>query len=498
MVPFLMCTSLHGRVWESKEESYLVPDEQHHFKKDCADSSLQGIPSREVQPKSDFIAAGIHDDASFAFWKDTLQASSWVLTLLQMGYAIPFMSLPGPYRERNNKSARDNMEVVRSLMQEMVAQKVVRIVKGPSHCVSPIGLVSKLQENGSIKHRLIWDGSRHINQHLEVQHVRLSHLEKALEMTLPNDFQVVFDLSSAYYHIRIHPDHTKFLGAAFEDEFGNEIFVEYQVLPFGLASAVHAITKVFKPILAYLNGQGIRSSIFIDDGRILAQSAEAAERARQLVYDVVTKAGWAIAYQKSDGPGQASQRKRYLGFEIDTKVMNVYAPKQKLEELEQQLGVLLASPVVRIKKLASLLGKIVAMESSHAALARISTRSGFEILATHTETFGWRGQAVVTSEMRQELEFFLKFIRKGNGAPIRTKQTSIRLETILPNPVAVAHDIPNHTAGSQILVSDASGFKAYAYGLDNPERCEAQFRFTAEQCKLSSTARELLALLYTI
>lgn len=448
-------------------------------------------------PFRPFMAGGIHDAEVRNFWEKDLKASSWVLELLRTGYVIPFKTIPPKYAEKNNKSARDNQKIVADIMEDMIAKGIVKVVSKVPHCVSPLGLVSKTQNDGTLKHRLIWDGSRHVNQHLDVPHVRLAHLERALDMTRQGDFQVVYDLTSAYYHIRIHAEQTQFLGAKFHD--GNkEVWVEYQMLPFGLATAVHAITKVFKPVMGFLSSKGIRSSIFIDDGRILASSAPLAEEARKTVYEMLAAAGWALAKEKSDGPDSASQIKSYLGFQINTKEMKVFASPDKLSSVRKAIHDILAKKAIPAKMLASILGKIIALEPSHAMLARVSTRTGYECLAKHTEMMGWKGCIVPPPELQQELELFLTFMETSNGAFIRTGMTSFRLETILKNPIAIKYDIPNHLEASSVLVSDSSGVKAYVYGLNLPQEFTMEMSFSEDQKRLSSTGRELLALLFTL
>jgi hypothetical protein len=46
--------------------------------------------------------------------------------------------------------------------------------------------------------------------------------------------------------------------------------------PFGISSAVHIITKVWKPLTRYLNKMGINNTIYIDDGQIIAKTKEEA------------------------------------------------------------------------------------------------------------------------------------------------------------------------------------------------------------------------------
>ncbi len=451
-------------------------------------------------PFNEFKAGSIHDGKVFKFWKDELKAANWVLDTLIEGYKIPFLSRPGVYTERNNLSAREQPDIVRIQMKEMIQKKVVKVVRDQPTCINPLGLVSKVQDDGSFKHRLVWDGSRHVNNHLMPQHVRLSHLDKALELTLKGDFQSTFDLSSAYYHIKIHPSQTTFLGSAYEEEDGSVVYVEYQVLPFGLASAVHAITKIMKPIVSYITALNIRFSIYIDDGRITANSEEEIEKARVAVYNAVTKAGWAIAVEKSDAFKDWSKRKRYLGFDIDSEQMKVYAPLKKIEKIEEEFGNVAQLRFIPVKRLASLLGKILSLEPSHGMLVRVATRAAYDVLSNHTDNYGWKGYVLLTDSARIELEFCLRHLRSANGSLIKTSLTEVRLETLIDNPVTTRDRIPNHPKGEMFLVSDASQVKAFAYNLSsgNNHSTEVDVLFTWQQQNMSSTARELLALLFTL
>ncbi len=465
----------------------------------CERNEEEALVEEQIQEEvqiNEFQAGSIHEEKFFQFWKDTLKASQWVLDLLQVGYIIPFKTIPGPYMEKNNQVARENMQVVRSIMADMIAKKVVKVVQKKPHCVSPLGLVTK--KNGDGKWRLVWDGSRHVNNHLESCKVRLSHLNKALEMTRKGDLQIIFDLTSAYYHVKVHPEQTQFLGAAFEDEQGQVVWVEYQCLPFGLSTAVHAITKVFKPILAHLHEKAIRASIFIDDGRVLADNEEEAERIRIVVYNVIAQAGWAIAKNKSDAKNQAARKKRYLGFDIDTANMQVQVSTEKLKQLESMMDQVLQTQSVNVKVLASLLGKVVSLEPSHAMLTRVSTRAGYELLAMHTEKYGWKGSLVQSPDFKRELTFFKDNMWSGNGACIKNSMTAIRLETILPQPIAMSSWIPNHERSAQMLVSDASQFKAFAYGIADLQGFQLEMKFDQGQEHQSSTARELWALLFSL
>jgi hypothetical protein len=171
---------------------------------------------------------------------------------------------------------------------------------------------------------LCWDGSRHINLLLKKEKVNLSHFHRALEVLLPGDFQLKYDLTSAFHHIKIHPDHVKYLGASYIDQEGEKAYIVFTHLPFGVASAVHCITKIMKPIVAHLADQGIRHTIFLDDGKVNGATEEEAIKNFQYTINCLVQAGWQISEGKSDKPKDASQNKEYLGFKIDTKQMRVF------------------------------------------------------------------------------------------------------------------------------------------------------------------------------
>jgi hypothetical protein len=97
------------------------------------------------------------------------------------------------------------------------------------------------------------------------------------------------------------------------------------------------MTKILKPVNAYIHGRGIRHSIYLDDGRITAASKIQAEENRITVYETLRKAGWILENKKSDQEGDASQLKEYLGFLIDTINMTVRLTDAKKQQILKQV-----------------------------------------------------------------------------------------------------------------------------------------------------------------
>jgi hypothetical protein len=216
------------------------------------DDSKSGVTMQNT-----FEPRGIHHSETQDFWRHELKAGDWVMDVIDRGYVIPLNDLPSNYEEENNGLARKNMEFVRKMVRELREKGVVKFVDKKTKCVSPLAVAEQERPCGKRKLRLCLDASRCINHLLQRQKVALSHLNKALEMTKEGDFQVKYDLTSAYHHINISDSQTGYLGAAFTKEDGSKQYFVFLYLPFGLGSAVHCMAKLFKPLNAYLHSLGI-------------------------------------------------------------------------------------------------------------------------------------------------------------------------------------------------------------------------------------------------
>jgi len=230
---------------------------------------------------SGFVPGRIHEKREF--WQ-SLNPSSWIIRVLEYGYHIPFEYQPGKYFEVNNKSAREDPEFVESQIKEWLQLGIIA-PKEEAWCINPLSVAFRI-DGDSIKKRLVIDLSRHVNKGCKKERVKLAHLMKALEITEKGDWQAVLDLEKAYFHVKIAEEHIKFLGFKHSVDGREQIFA-FKFLPFGLASAVHCITKLFKPIVAKLHSKGIRYSQYIDDGRVVAPSKEKCQNHLRAVYDLL-------------------------------------------------------------------------------------------------------------------------------------------------------------------------------------------------------------------
>jgi hypothetical protein len=458
----------------------------------------------DAATKQVFQPGGIHKPEAVEFWRSELQANQWVLDVLEKGYVIPFEKAPAEYDEDNNLSAKKQMEFVRQSVMDLKSAGIVKFVDEKPWCVSPLTVSEKLESDGTKKLRLCWDGSRCVNLCLKEQKVTLAHLQRALELTEKDDYQVTYDLKSAYHHIQIHDLQTKFLGAAFLTEDGRRQYFIFLYLPFGLASAVHCITKLMKPINSYLHASSIRHSIFIDDGRILSKGQEKAEEDRKFVYDVLTKAGWTIEQKKSDSAGDASQEKCYLGFVINTVSLTVRLKTDKKEAIKQSVLKTLDfdNQKIQIRELAKTLGKMVSCEPALGQMPLMAARAAYIQLDQVTEIYGWNGTLVMNHDTKNSLRFFVENVDRFDDTPIRSAAREISVLSIIgpPSNFLKTSYVTNHlrTNCEEIWASDSSGFATCAYSIKADKDVYYRGTFSDEEKGFSSGHRELLAVKKTL
>ena len=222
---------------------------------------------------------------------DSLSPGKWVASVLAKGYRIPVPQDLGPYRERNNASARQHLDFVRDQTDKLIIRGVVRRVDKQPLCVNPLTVASR-EVNGKTKLRMCLDLSRHVNVHLKKDPCKLDTFRSSLALLQSGDYQAVYDLASAYHHIRIAPEHQDMLGFAVpsaEDEAVEHYYV-YQRMPFGLATAGQVLTRMLKPLRAEIASRGIRHSIYMDDGHVMAATPVKAAEDLAQVYEVIRQA----------------------------------------------------------------------------------------------------------------------------------------------------------------------------------------------------------------
>jgi hypothetical protein len=76
-------------------------------------------------------------------------------------------------------------------------------------------------------------------------------------------------------------------------------YYQFTVLVYGFKSAVQVVTRLILPLKALIHRLGIRFSIYVDDGRVLGQTAVKTEQKSKVVLEIFQLAGWTIQREKT-------------------------------------------------------------------------------------------------------------------------------------------------------------------------------------------------------
>ena len=360
---------------EQRRQPGKVEERQEQKKEGWQEPGEQG--EELIAERSKTKPGDVHEDWFREFW-ESLKPGSWVLSVLEKGYEIPFKGeSPGPYEEANNASAKKHLDFVREQVRKLEQRGVVRWQESKPICTNPLTVATKVIEGGKLKQRLCLDLSRHVNPMVKHEVSKLSTFKTALSLILPGDFQGVYDLASAYHHIRMGAQTTQYLGFNVPDQEGKEHFYVFCRLPFGLCTAGQVLDRVLKPVCAHIAAHGIRHSIYIDDGHVSAETKEGARAALEVVYRALERTGFKLATDKSDTGFTVAQTKEYLGFCIDAQKMQVYAPKRKMDQIKEMIATELKMEREgqwrKVKGLALLAGKVIAIEPAIGPAAQLLT-----------------------------------------------------------------------------------------------------------------------------
>ena len=188
------------------------------------------------------------------------------------GLVVNLTSEPKPFEERNNKGAILHLDILRETVDEWVSSGFVKKLNQKPCYVNPMQVVR--QENAvtkEVKFRPVIDMSRVINKLVTCEKTKLDDLSVVETLLLKDDFMTSFDLENMYLHARLHPDSVKYFRFCIPDIQGNPVYYQFLVMCFGYKRAVKVVTRLTKPLKAWIHDQGIRASLYMDNNLTMGQ-----------------------------------------------------------------------------------------------------------------------------------------------------------------------------------------------------------------------------------
>lgn len=198
---------------------------------------------------------------------------------------------------------------------------------------------------------------RRLNQFLIFRHFKMENINTLRHLIVKGDWMANLDLKDAYLTVPVYEDHQKYLQFLWEGKI-----YQFVCLPFGLASAPWAFTKLLKPVVAFLRSLVCRLVIYLDDLILLDQCRINLVQTLLFVKRLLRVLGFVIKDLKSSqSPLQIME---YLGLLVDSVDLKIFLPEKKMETIRMKCSDALARPCLPLRDLASLLGNFNWAESA--------------------------------------------------------------------------------------------------------------------------------------
>ena len=398
-------------------------------------------------------------------WREWV-ANPLVLSWVEDGFPLRWEKddPPPAHFGRNHPSAEQHAAFVDQAIADLLAAKSICKVSRKPHMVCPLGVV----ERGP-KLRLIWDG-RPVNEHLCIPKFQYEDLRVVPGFLLPNDWTYTLDYSSGYHHINVHPDYWDYLGFCWRGKF--YVFTQ---LPFGLASACWAFTKVTREVMRGFRRLGWRCSSYLDDQIHADQDPDRLVRRRAAVLQRLEGLGFVVNREKSL-LGPPSQCVRYLGMLVDTKRGVFEVPADKRERVLAAIDSALSARRSSARELASVKGQLVSMSWAFGPWSRLKTRGLGELIETRRS---WSTHLALSEDARDELTFWRTCFDRFNGTRPLWKATQV---------YSIIHA---DAAGRSPLSNGGWG----AWTVLDQQMAVARGPWDSNRSRLGSTPQELQAIL---
>ena len=356
---------------------------------------------------------------SASFWKDTLNASQFIFSIITSGYKLPFIRWPSPVFLENYRMSENERLFVAEAIQELVDNGCTVKVDSPPLVSSPLQVVAR--DGG--KRRLVID-LRYVNQYLHKFKFKYEGLDVAAQLLEDCSWMTTFDLKSGYHHIDIHPVYQQYLGFSWKKD-GERCYYVFKVLPFGLATACYVFTKVLRPLVNRWRSKGVKMVLYIDDGICVAESRELALRHTLLIEDDLLRAGFVLNGKKSHLSPASSGR--WLGVDLDL-VQGVFSIPfflvERIEKLKDTIARLLSSGLASARTLAKVTGQVLSMSIAVGPVTRLRTRALYEMI--NSRLF-WNQLVQITEDAREELLFWLCSAEVLNGRSFCWRPSATRV-----------------------------------------------------------------------
>jgi len=359
------------------------------------------------------------------FWLYAMQSTGLVcsitLSIIRYGYRLPWNELgpAPPVHQPNHTSTLEHAAFITESVETGLRLGTWREVdKSALRCIMPLGVAIHTR---TAKKRLIFD-CRHLNRHLHTTKFKMESLHtEGRSLFQRGWFGGTIDLTSAYYHIEMHPSAHEYLGFEWQGRY-----YHYTVLPFGISTAPYIFTLVMKTPVAYMRSLGLRFIQYLDDlpfaGPTAAQSM--ADGAR--IISTLRSFGWLVHLAKCCGIEIALQVVEALGSIIDMLDGLYRTPHARIARVLALAHSLLETQQPLVKVVAQAKGLLGSMWLGMGEHSRIRTRALDKVIDSRLRPGDdpaarstWRRRVNLSAQARDELTWWVANLERLDGRPIQ-------------------------------------------------------------------------------
>ena len=201
--------------------------------------------------------------------------------------------------------------------------------------------------------RPVIDLSR-LNRHVITPHFKMETLDSVRLSLRRNDWAISLDLSDAYFHIPIHRKSRRYLRFHFMGKT-----YQFRALPFGLAPAPYAFSRVVKAVVKHCRHMGMRLHSYLDDWLQPSQSRSLSLFHREQLLDTVLSLGFVPNWIKSELV--PSQKFSFLGARFCLEEGLIGPSLDRITRLETLIQKMLSARSASARQIHSLLGQMESM-----------------------------------------------------------------------------------------------------------------------------------------
>ena len=237
------------------------------------------------------------------------------------------------------------------------------------------------------------------------------------------EFTLQLDLKDAYFHIPMKKAYRKYMRFV-----ANGVVYQYRTLPFGLSIAPRVFTKVLAPVLALLRKALIKVHAYLDDWIMRLFSETLGLKTAFVVVKLLRMLGWLINFPKSSLVPRIHFE--FIGLEWDLLLGLIRPRMAKILRLKKDVKALQPGKLVKVKKLASLVGVIKWM-APYVPLGYMHLKKlQWKIKEYWSQKRdGWKANILVTRSLQELLKWWTRPMNTSQGVPLKVPAPSEELFT---------------------------------------------------------------------